>query len=138
MHKQLFAATTATACAIAAACESAPSVLAPTISSDGRSWSSNGLPVHTRLSATRDSIVYGGVEDRKLFVVALDPKTGVERWRRLSDVSGRAQGVEQSILTDDDNAYFLAGSELLPGLRSIGPPILATPGTSSRLARHGR
>ena len=72
------------------------------------SWSANGLPVHTRLTATRDSIVYGGVEGEKLYVVALDPATGIERWRRSSDVSARVPGVEQSILTDGDTAYFLA------------------------------
>jgi hypothetical protein len=97
--------------ALITACSSIPAVPGPTVSSDGRSWSSNGLPVHTKLSATQDSIVYGGIEADRLYVVALDPATGVERWRRLSDVSGRVQGVEQSILADDDTAYFLAGSE---------------------------
>lgn len=90
--------------AISAACSSTQT---PTMSSDGIRWSSNGLPVHTRLSATKDSIVYGGVEGSDLYVVALDPVTGVERWRRMSDVSGRIQGVEQVILTDHDTAYFL-------------------------------
>ncbi len=92
------------------ACSSIPTVPAATVSSDGKSWRSNGLPVHTGLTGTQDSIVYGGVEGR-LYVVALDPATGMERWRRLSDVSGRVQGVEQSIFTDDDTAYFLAGGE---------------------------
>jgi hypothetical protein len=74
------------------------------------SWVARELPVHTRLSATRDSIVYGGVERGNLVVVALDPETGSERWRRSSDVSGRIPGVEQSILTDGDTAYFLEKS----------------------------
>jgi hypothetical protein len=73
------------------------------------SWLAQGLPVHTRLSATKDSIVYGGVGQTGFYVVALDPTTGKERWREASDMSGRSNWKEPSILTDGDTAYFLAG-----------------------------
>ena len=70
-------------------------------------WVSSGLDVHSELSATADSIVYAGVEDEQLQIVALDPASGAERWRRASDVSARIRGVGLEIYTDDDTAYFL-------------------------------
>ena len=73
-------------------------------------WASTGLTVHTMLSATGDSIVYGGVEDGALRVIALDPERGTERWHRASVVGTRVRGVEQRIHTDDDTAYFLTAS----------------------------
>jgi len=80
--------------------------LAPTVGPDG-SWTTRGLPVHSRLSATKDSIVYAGVDGTALVVTALDPATGAERWRHPADVSDRVHGVELSIYTDDTTAYFL-------------------------------
>jgi putative pyrroloquinoline-quinone binding quinoprotein len=90
---------------VSVACSSPPRE--PTPQDLPTSWSSEGLPVHTQLSATRDSIVYGGVEAKQLYVVALDLATGKERWRRRSDVSARISGVEQTIHTDETTAYFL-------------------------------
>src|SRR4051794_7217543 len=65
------------------------------------SWTSDGLAVHSQLSATKESIVYAGVDDTELEVIAVDPTTGEERWRHRSDVSDRINGVELRIYTDD-------------------------------------
>jgi outer membrane protein assembly factor BamB len=70
-------------------------------------WESSGLAVHSQLSATRDSVVYAGVQNDELQVVALDTERGTERWRRSSDVSKRVRGVELAIFTDEDTAFFL-------------------------------
>jgi outer membrane protein assembly factor BamB len=73
-------------------------------------WDSQGLGVHSDLSSTNDSIVYAGVQDGELLVVALDPTTGKERWRKPSQVGTRVAGVELQIDTDADSAYFLTSS----------------------------
>jgi len=89
-------------------------------------WQSSGLGVHSDLSASKDSIVYAGVEDGEVKVVALDPQRGTERWRHASDVSKRVRGVELKIHTDDDTAYFLTR-----GSSGVSPVALRSDGASS-------
>ena len=75
------------------------------------SWRGSSLPVHSKLSASKDSIVYAGVDGTQPFVVALDAATGKERWRKATDMGGRIRGVELQLYVDDDSAYFLVRSE---------------------------
>ncbi len=84
--------------------EPAPRAL---LRADG-SWVATHLPgVHSPLAATRDSIVYAGIDDGYMKVLALDPATGAQRWRHGTDLSARIPGVDLEILTDADTAYFL-------------------------------
>lgn len=110
----LVAAMVLAGCASTTTSEPAPSGEEPTTSVGATSaepardaWVAAELPVHSRLSATNDSIVFAGVLDADLVVAALDPESGAERWRRRSVVSDRIRGVELTIFTDDDTAYFL-------------------------------
>jgi hypothetical protein len=74
-------------------------------------WRGSSLPAHSRLSASKDSIVYVGLDDKQPLVVALDAATGKERWRQATEMGGRIRGVELQLYVDDAAAYFLVRSE---------------------------
>jgi hypothetical protein len=79
----------------------------PTATTSPVPWVHAEPTVHTSLSSTADSFVYGGVVGQDLVIVALDPATGEERWRKPAALGDASTKVGFAIHTDSQAAYFL-------------------------------